>query len=76
MGIFLTLEDPTDEMVKEVKATPPYVVPNWNHEYPKIQILTIEQLLQNVRPNIPPTSSMFKEAPASKREKEIVQKTL
>jgi len=76
MGLFITLEEPTDEMIREVKATPPYVVPNWNHEYPKIQILTIEQLLGNVRPNIPPTSNMFKEAPQIVRKKELAQKTL
>ena len=51
MGVFLTLEEPTSEMMNEVKATEPYVSPRWNKEYPKIQILTIEQLLKGERPN-------------------------
>jgi site-specific DNA-methyltransferase (adenine-specific) len=39
MGIFLTLEQPTNEMTREMKTTDPYVSPVWKHEYPKIQIL-------------------------------------
>lgn len=46
MGVFLTLEEPTSEMIKEAKATDPYVSPRWSKEYPKIQILTVEQLLK------------------------------
>lgn len=62
LGIFLTLEEPTSEMIKEVKATDPYVSPLWKHEYPKIQILTIEQLLKGERPKTPPTVSLFQDA--------------
>ncbi len=67
MGIFLTLEEPTSEMVKEVKATDPYVSTLWKHEYPTIQILTVEQLLQGERPKTPPTVSLFQEAPQIKK---------
>ena len=67
MGIFLTLEEPTSEMVKEVDATDPYVSPLWRHEFPKIQVLTIEQLLQGERPKTPPTVSLFQEAPQVKK---------
>jgi DNA modification methylase len=56
MGIFVTLEDPTSEMVKEVKATDPYISPMWKHEYPKIQMLTVEQLLKGLKPDIPSTT--------------------
>jgi site-specific DNA-methyltransferase (adenine-specific) len=76
IGLFLTLEEPTDEMIKEVKATDPYVSPNWNHEYPKIQILTVEQLIKNERPDIPPISNMFKEAEKVERKSEKIQKKL
>lgn len=67
IGIFLTLEEPTSEMMREVKATDPYVSPLWKHEYPKIQILTIEQLLKGERPKIPPTVSLFQEADKVKK---------
>jgi len=38
--------------------------------------ITIEQLLKGEKPNRPPISNMFKEAPEIKREKEVVQKKL
>lgn len=67
MGIFITLENPTSEMLKEVRETDPYVSPTWRHEFPKIQILTIEQLLKGERPNIPATLSPFQEASRMKK---------
>lgn len=62
MGIFITLEEPTSEMIKEIKATDPYVMKTWREKYPKIQIVTIDQLLRGVRPNMPPTASAFQQA--------------
>lgn len=56
IGLFVTLEEPTTEMIKEVKATDPYVSPLWKHEYPKIQILTVDQLLKGAKPEIPSTT--------------------
>ncbi len=73
MGIFLTLEEPTSEMVKEVKATDPYVSPLWKHEYPRIQIITIAELLNGKKPNVPPTVSPFQEAPRIERHSKSVQ---
>jgi hypothetical protein len=68
MGIFITLEEPTTEMIKLVKATDPYVSPNWGREYPKIQILTIREFLHEKKiPDMPPTISISKEAPLTKR---------
>ena len=67
IGLFLTLEEPTGEMIKDTKATDPYVSSIWKHEYPKIQILTINDLLKGKRPNIPPTTSVYQEAPIAKR---------
>lgn len=67
MGVFLTLEEPTSDMIKEVKTTDPYVSPLWKHDYPKLQILTIEQLLHGDRPKIPPTVSLFQDAPKIQR---------
>jgi hypothetical protein len=76
VGIFLTLEEPTTEMVREAKATDPYISQTWNHEYPKIQILTIRELLSDKRPNIPPTMNAFQEAPLTKRTASHKQQTL
>jgi hypothetical protein len=76
MGLFLTLESPTTEMIKEAKATDPYISPTWKHEYPKIQIITIEDLLKGKRPEIPPTISVFQEAPLAERASKDQQQTL
>jgi DNA modification methylase len=76
IGIFLTLEDPTTEMIRESRATDPYKSPTWNHEYTKIQIMTIRELLSGKRPEIPPTISAFQEAPLTKRVSNHRQETL
>ena len=54
-------------MIREARTTDPYRSSTWNHEYPKIQILTIEQLLNGQRPKIPPTISTFQAAPLTQR---------
>lgn len=76
MGIFLTLEEPTNEMTKEIKTTDPYMSPLWKHEYPKIQILTIEQLLKGERPKTPPTVNLFQEADKVKKADRTVETKL
>jgi site-specific DNA-methyltransferase (adenine-specific) len=52
MGVFITLEPGTKDMDKESLEAGKYLCP-WNQEqYPRIQILTIEQLLADEnRPN-------------------------
>lgn len=67
MGIFITLEEPTSEMIKEVKVTEPYISPVWHHEYPKLQILTVEELLKGKRPSMPQVENSFKKAPTEER---------
>jgi len=67
MGMFITLEEPTSEMIKEVKVTEPYISPTWHHEYPKLQILTVEELLKGKRPSMPQVENSFKKAPTEER---------
>jgi site-specific DNA-methyltransferase (adenine-specific) len=76
LGIFLTLDEPTSEMIRECRATSPYVSAIWKHEYPKIQILSIQQLLRGQRPEMPPTISAYQEAPLEKRALSHQQQTL
>lgn len=73
IGLLLTLEEPTREMTKEVAATIPYISPKWQHEYPKIQILTVEELLEGKKPDMPPTVNVFQEAPQLERRTRGVQ---
>ena len=53
MGIFVTLEEPTREMKLEATTAGIYRV--WGADYPKIQIVSIRELLEEGRkPSLPP----------------------
>lgn len=67
MGIFITLAEPTSEMIKEIKAIDPYTMKILRISFPKIQIITIEQLLRGIKPEMPDTASAFEQAPLTKR---------
>jgi site-specific DNA-methyltransferase (adenine-specific) len=65
IGIFITLEPPTGPMQTEAVSTGFYHSPGWNKDYPKIQILTIEELLHGKAVDMPPqtqTSVTFAKA--------------
>ena len=52
MGVFLTLEPPTQPMRTEAAAAGSYISPWDNQPYPKVQILTIAEVLKDPhRPN-------------------------
>lgn len=55
IGLFVTLEQPTSEMEKEALESGYYESPTWGRNYPKVQLLTIEKLLQGEKPQLPPT---------------------
>ena len=61
MGVFITLAPPTGPMIKEAAAAGIYKTDYGS--YPKIQILTIEQLFEGQRPQMPWIDpSVFKKA--------------
>jgi len=72
IGVFITLEPPTTPMTAEALDAGYYHSPIWDKDYPKIQILTIEELLQGKTVDMPPqtqTSVTFAKAPrVSKKE--------
>lgn len=76
MGIFLTLTNPTEPMVKEAVTAGFYDSPKG--EYPKIQIITIEELLAGRKraehPDISSGSYNFKQA--KKESKKLKQEVL
>jgi site-specific DNA-methyltransferase (adenine-specific) len=69
IGVFITLEEPTREMRTEAVSAGYYHSPGWNQEYPRIQILTVEQLLKGATINMPPTAVTFKQAGRVKDER-------
>ncbi len=70
MGVFLTLEPPTREMVKEAVTAGFYHSTAWDKDYPRIQILTIEELLNGKTVEMPPSAhaSAFKKAGRIRKE--------
>jgi len=66
LGIFITLEPPTGPMQTEAISAGFYHSPGWNKDYPKMQILTIEELLHGKAVAMPPqtqTNVTFAKAP-------------
>jgi site-specific DNA-methyltransferase (adenine-specific) len=62
MGVFITLEEPTKPMKDEALEAGYYHSPGWGRPYPRIQILTIEELLHGGGIKMPPQHGTFKEA--------------
>jgi site-specific DNA-methyltransferase (adenine-specific) len=63
LGAFITLEPPTREMQLEATSAGFYRSPGWNRDYPRLQILTVGDLLQQrTRLEMPPITGPFKRA--------------
>jgi site-specific DNA-methyltransferase (adenine-specific) len=67
IGVFLTLEPPTRPMQKEAASAGFYTL--GERQYPRLQIITIEQALRGAKPAIPliDTGAAFKRAPREVR---------
>jgi site-specific DNA-methyltransferase (adenine-specific) len=76
MGVFITLEPPTKPMIEEAVSAGYYHSEAWGKDYPRIQILTIEELLADPDRPHPRCLSVpqrvlgdtFKEAPKHRRK--------
>jgi len=62
IGVFITLESPTREMRTEAASAGLYHSIGWGKEYPRIQILSIADLLQGSEVKMPPQHGTFKSA--------------
>jgi DNA modification methylase len=55
IGLFVTLEEPTREMLLEASTAGIYHSDLWNRDYPRLQVLSIRELLDEGRkPALPP----------------------
>ena len=70
IGVFLTFEEPTKPMLKEAAEAGFYKSgPLDKATYPRLQILTIQQLLDGKQPEYPARrDATFKKAPRSRPE--------
>jgi site-specific DNA-methyltransferase (adenine-specific) len=55
MGLLITLYEPTEQMKQAAMEAEYYESKTWGHKYPKIQILTIPELLKGSKPILPHT---------------------
>jgi site-specific DNA-methyltransferase (adenine-specific) len=62
IGVYITLEEPTRDMTTEAVSAGFYHSPGWNKDYPRIQILSIAQLLHGTEVQMPPQFGTFKQA--------------
>ncbi len=76
MGVFLTLEQPTRDMLGEAADAGQYRSPFWKRDYPRIQVLTIEQLLEGHRVDMPTPYGTYKQAPRAKPTNDTEQPPL
>jgi site-specific DNA-methyltransferase (adenine-specific) len=63
IGLFITLEPPSRDMLTEAAQAGFYSSPGWQRDYPRIQILTIADLLNGAEVKMPPAYGTFKQAP-------------
>lgn len=69
-GLLVTLEEPTQPMRQESVESGIYEVHYTKKEFPKIQIITVHELLNGKKPDMPgPSKSYYKEAEAEYIEK-------
>jgi site-specific DNA-methyltransferase (adenine-specific) len=75
MGFFITLEHPTRPM-KEEATKKGFYKDSFSNEYPKVQILTIEEILNGKKPDTPQKVPIFESTTKEKDIKKGEQKTL
>ena len=62
IGVFITMENATRDMITEAISAGFYHSNGWNRDYPKMQIFTIEDLLNGKELQIPGDLRTFKQA--------------
>lgn len=62
MGVLVTSERPTRAMIDEADRSGGYRHPDYDKPFPRIQIITVDQLLSGIRPRTPPTLTPYIQA--------------
>ena len=72
IGALITLQRPTQPMRAEAAAAGFYRSPGWGRDYPRMQVVTVEQLLEGHGIDYPPAEQVnvtFKRAPLAKAKR-------
>ncbi len=62
MGVFICMQHPSRGMIEAANHSGLYQHPRSGQSYPKVQIITVEDLLENRRPRLPPTQLPYFQA--------------
>jgi len=76
IAVFITLQSPSPGMNREAVSAGHYESKSWGKHYPKIQILTIKQLLNGHTIQMPPVRATFKKAQYETKTKKSDQEQL
>ena len=69
IGVLLSMEEPTQPMRAEAADAGFYASPGWNTKHPRLQLLTVSDILAGKRIDYPhQTASTFKKAPKHQQE--------
>jgi site-specific DNA-methyltransferase (adenine-specific) len=72
IGVLITMQEPTQPMRSEAATAGFYHSLGWNQDYPRLQILTVAELLEGKGIDMPPlwqVSTTFKKAPKARRKR-------
>lgn len=75
IGVFITLEKPTHPMLEEAAMKGFYHSP-LGRDYPRLQILTVEEILGGKTPDIPPWIAPITAPPKNRKERNNTAKLL
>jgi len=70
MGILIALQPPTQGMLSEAAAMGKWKIPGVDLEFPVLQIITVQELFEGKRPDIPKWHETLKKADRERRERE------
>jgi DNA modification methylase len=77
LGVLITMEEPTKPMRAEAASAGFYQSPGWHTKHPRLQVVTVEELLLGAGVDMPPikhTNVTFKRAPKSTRaDAEVIE---
>jgi len=74
IGVLITMQEPTQPMRAEAAGAGFYHSPGWNKDYPKLQILTVAELLEGKGIDMPPLGQVnrtFKKAPSAAAKRKL-----
>lgn len=65
IGVLITLEPATRPMLTDATAAGFYDSPGWGRRYPRLQILTVQDILAGAQIEMPPSNVTYKKAAAA-----------